>query len=88
MSKIFSALLLALSLTATVACDDPDDKNVERNDTGDESTTGEDDTTTGEGPEVQTTSAGTTDDEKNPGCLNSFNLPPTGGPAGTLGDKC
>jgi len=93
MSKIFSALLLALSLTATVACDDPDDKNVERSDTGDESTTGDDGTTTGEEPEVQTTTAGTTtagttDDEKNPGCLNAFELPPTGGPNGTLGDKC
>lgn len=89
MSKIFTALLLALSLTATVACDDPDDKNVERSDTGgDDSTTGDDDTTTGEDPEVQTTTAGTTDDDKNPGCLKALDLPPDGGPNGTLGDKC
>ncbi|WP_434417545.1 hypothetical protein [Nannocystis pusilla] len=93
MSKIFTALLIALSLTAAVACDEPDDKNIERNDTGDESTGGEDDSTStgNDTAEVQTTTAATTeDDEEKPGCFNDniLELPPTGGPNGTLGDNC
>lgn len=90
MSKIFSALLIALSLTATVACDDPDsDKKVD--DTGDDSTGGEDDSTTsGDTAEVETTAPATTEDEEKPGCFNGnlLQLPPTGGPNGTLGDNC
>ncbi|PCC68278.1 hypothetical protein SAMN02745121_05154 [Nannocystis exedens] len=92
MSKIFTALLLALSLTAAVACDEPDDKNIERSETGDESTGGEDDSTTTDSdtPEVQTTTATTEDDDEKPGCFNGniLELPPTGGPNGTIGDDC
>ncbi|MFZ6178580.1 hypothetical protein [Nannocystis pusilla] len=95
MSKIFTALLIALSLTAAVACDEPDDKNIERNDTGDESTGGEDDSTStgNDTAEVQTTTAATTEDDgEKPGCFNGngsvLELPPTGGPNGTLGDDC
>lgn len=86
MSKIFSALLLALSLS-TVACDDPDDKDLDGSDSGDEAggTTGDDSTDTADGED---SSSGTTDDHNNPGCLEALQLPPTGGPAGTLGDKC
>lgn len=87
MSKLLTALLLTLSL-ATVACDEPDDdKGVKRNDTGDDTTdtTGEDDSTGGEDDDD---TAGTTGGGKDPGCISAFQLPPTGGPAGTIGDRC
>jgi hypothetical protein len=86
MSKIFSALLLALSLS-TVACDDPDDKDIQTSETSDDvGTTGDDSIDTDAG--ADDSSSGTTDDHNNPGCLEALQLPPTGGPAGTLGDKC
>jgi hypothetical protein len=88
MSKFSTALLLALSL-APAACDEPDDKTVEGDVTGQigdiaASESGSTDTTDTTGDEDST---GTTDgDDDPPGCING--LPPTGGPAGTLGDKC
>lgn len=83
MSKLISALLLALSL-ATVACDEGDDKRVERDATGviddiadnGESTDGD---TDGEATD-------TDGDEDDPGCVNA--LPPTGGPDGPIGGNC
>lgn len=76
MSKIFSALLLALCL-APLACDDPDDDTIERSD-DDTTTTTTDDTTTGDDDDD--------DDKEPPDCLNALQLPP--GPATTLDSGC
>ena len=78
MSKIFSALLLALCL-APLACDDPDDDTIERAD--------DDATTTTTGDTTTDTTTGDDDDDKTPSdCLNALQLPP--GPATALNSGC
>lgn len=88
MSKLSSALLFAL-LLAPVACDEPDDKTVEGDVTGQIGNIAASDSSSSSGTTGDEDPTGTTgddDDDEPPGCING--LPPTGGPAGTLGDKC